>query len=206
MSGAEKTAPNAREKAVGEEIATRLTAFDRHRQDLLDLLRKDSGPKTEPFDEDNAWRVIRFIAWIYLRREAKLRQEKAGMPNAQRVELLRRLEDALGKARREASEAMKVVRGHWFEAWAEANGNPDFTAPTIYRVEEEFERTVACLKALEEAAHQAAGTVRRKRGRPPGTTVVPPDFILNLESVYRNITKGNAGAGSGPFSRFVWNF
>ena len=86
MRDAEETAASAREKAVEKELATRLTAFNRHKKDLLDLLRKERGAKTEPFDKDNLWRELEFVAWIYLRREAELRQKKAGMPDARRVD------------------------------------------------------------------------------------------------------------------------
>ena len=109
-------------------------------------------------------------------------------------------------ARRMADEAMKTVRGHWFVEWAEANGNPDFTDPIIDRFGEEFDKRVAGLAGLETAAFRAAETVRGKSGRPPGTAVLPHDFIVSLESVYRNITKRNAGAGYGPFFRFVTEF
>ena len=126
------------------------------------------------------------------------------MPAGDRAKLLRQLGNALRDARRKADEAMKT--SHWFMEWAIANGNPDFTDGRIERYQDEFETRVARLKGLEEAAYQAAETVRKKRGRPPGTTVVPHDFILNLEHAYRNITKRNAGAGSGPFFRFVIEF
>jgi hypothetical protein len=110
----------------------------------------------------------------------------------------------LRAARRKADEAMKT--SHWFVEWAVANGNPDFTDGRIERYQDEFETRVARLKGLEEAAYQAAETVRKKSGRPPGTTALPHDFILSLESTYRNITEVNAGAGPGPFARFVEEF
>ena len=204
MSEAERETPSAEEKAVAAEIATHLTAFNRHRMGLLNTLRKVH--ETEPFDDDNTWHKLELNAWIYLRREAELRQEKARMSDADRVKLLVQLEDALSNARRQANKAMKTVRGHWFVEWAEAHGNPDFLDPIIERYQEEFEKRVAGLAVLETAAFRAAETVRKKRGRPPGTTVIPHDFILNLESVYRDITKRKAGAGYGPFFRFVTEF
>ena len=128
------------------------------------------------------------------------------MTAGHRAKLLRQLGNTLRDARRKADEAMKTVRGHWFVEWAEANGNPDFTHPIIVRYEEEFDKTVAGLAVLETAAFRAAETVRKKRGRPGGTTVLPHDVIIALESAYRDITKGNAGAGRGPFSQFVTKF
>ena len=206
MSDAKKTTPNARKKAVGAEIEARLTAFDEHKENLLDLLRKvhGRGPKTKPFDADKAWRSLRFSAFVYLQSEWEVSKKQTMTRAGDRAKLLRQLGSALRDARCKADEAMKT--GHWFLEWAIANGNPNFTDPRIELYQDEFETRVACLKGLEEAAYQAAETVRMKRGRPSGTTIVPHDFILNLESVYRNIAKRNAGAGSGPFFRFVTEF
>ena len=53
---------------------------------------------------------------------------------------------------------MKTVRGHWFVEWAEANGNPDFTDPIIYRFEEEFDKRVAGLGAWKQPP---SGLLRR---------------------------------------------
>ncbi len=207
MSDAKKTTPNARKKAVKAGIEARLTAFDRHEETFLDLLRKvQRSPKTKPFDSNGAWRSLRFLAFVYLQREWEVSQQQAMMPAGDRAKLLRQLGNALRDARCKADEAMKTVRGHWFVEWAEANGNPDFLDPIIDRFSEEFDKRVAGLAVLETAAFRAAETVRRKRGRPPGTTALPHDFILNLEKAYRNITKKKAGAGSGPFFRSVIEF
>ena len=133
-------------------------------------------------------------------------QKQAIMPAGDRAKLLRQLGNALRDARRKADEAMKTVRGHWFVAWAEANGNPDFSDPRIELYQDEFDTRVARLDGLEKAAHQAAETVRKKKGRPPGTAILPHDFIVSLESVYRDITQAKSGAGVGPFARFVKEF
>lgn len=211
MSDAERTAPNAREKAVEAAVAERLIGFEQHKQTLLDPLRKvyERGRKTEAFDANDAWQHLRFLAYVYFRRQAEVTQKQSMLPATARAKLLRQLGNALRDARCKADEAMKTVKGPWFVEWAETNGNPDFLDPRIEFYQDEFERRVAPLRGLEdleEAAYQAAEAVRKKPGRPPGTTVVPHDFILNLESAYRNITKRNAGAGSGPFFRFVTEF
>jgi hypothetical protein len=208
MSDAQDLAATAAAKAVEAEIAAHETNFERHKDELLDLLRKvyERSPKTKPFDANNAWRHLRFVAYVYFRREAEVSQKRARMPAGDRAKLLRQLGNALRDARRKADEAMKTVRGYWFVEWAEANGNPDFTDPIIVRFEEEFDKTVAGLAVLETAAFRAAETVRKKRGRPPGTAALPHNFIVSLESVYRDITKGNSGAGPGPFARFVKEF
>jgi hypothetical protein len=208
MSDAKKPAPTAGEKVVEAEIAAHLTAFERHRKELLDLLRDvyERRSQTKPFDENYSWRNLRFMAYAYLRRKAEVSQKRARMPAGDRAKLLRQLGNALRIGRRKADEAMKTVRGHWFVEWAEANGNPDFTDPIISRFEEEFEKRVADLVGLETAAFRAAETARNRDGRPPGTGVLPHDFIIPLASVYRDITKANSGAGDGPFAGFVWEF
>ena len=142
MSDAKKTPPNARKKAVGAEIAVRKTNFERHKEELLNPLRElhERSPKTKPFDENNAWRDLKVLAYVYLRNEAEVSQEHAMTPAGDRVKLLRQLGNALRDARCMADEAMKTVRGHWFVEWAEANGNPDFLDPIIDRFGEEFEK------------------------------------------------------------------
>jgi hypothetical protein len=208
MSDAKKPTPNAGKKVAESETAAHLIAFDRHRTKLLDPLREvyERSPKAKPFDANNAWKSLRFLAYIYLRGEAEVSQKQAMMPAGDRAKLLRQLGSALRAARRKADEAMKTVRGHWFVEWAEANGNPDFTSPIVDRFEEQFDKRVAGLAVLEIAAFRAADAVRKKKGRPPGTAVLPHDFIISLESTYREITKGKSGAGPGPFARFVEQF
>ncbi len=166
MSDAQELAPTAAEKAVEAEIAAHETNFERHKDKLLDLLRKvyERNPKTKSFDANNAWRHLRFMAYVYLRREAEVSQKQAMMTAGDRAKLLRQLGDILHDARCKADEAMKTVRGHWFVEWAEMNGNPDFTDPIIDRFEQEFDKTVAGLAVLETAAFRAAETVRKKRG------------------------------------------
>ena len=208
MSHAKKLAPAAGDKVVEAKIAAQLTAFEGHREELLDWLRDvyERRPQSKPFDENDSWQKVRFMAYAYLRRKAEISQKQSMMPTRDRVKLLRQLGRALHDARRKADEAMKTVCGHWFVEWAEMNGNPDFTDPIISRFEEEFEKRVTGLVGLETAAFRAAETARNRDGRRPGTGVLPHDFIIPLASVYRDITKGNPGAGDGPFAWFVMKF
>lgn len=206
MSDAEERVPTAGEKVIEAKIAAHLTEFDRHKKGLLDPLRKAYEPKTKPFDANTAWRHLRFIAYLYLRRETEVSQSLAMTPAGDRVKLLRQLARALRAAHRKADEVMKTVRGPWFVEWAETNGNPDFTDPIIGRFEKEFDKRVAGLAVLETAAFRAAETVRRKQGRPSGTAVLPHDVVISLEAAYRDITKVKPGAGPGPFARFVTEF
>jgi hypothetical protein len=128
------------------------------------------------------------------------------MPASDRVNLLTKLGDALRDARRTTDEALQTVGDDWFAGWAEQHGDPDFTDPQIERYHDEFQARIAHLKDLEATAYQAGKMIRRKRGRPPGTTNVPDGVILSSESAYRNSTETKAGAGRGPFERFVGQF
>ena len=64
MSDAEKPTPNAGKKAVEAEIAAHETNFKRHKEELLDMLRKvyERSPKAKPFDENKAWRHTQFFS------------------------------------------------------------------------------------------------------------------------------------------------
>ena len=61
------------------------------------------------------------------------------------------------------------------------------------RDDAEFERAIAVLAALEKVAFRAAETARKRRGRPGGTAVLPHDFIIALESTFRDITNRTGG-------------
>jgi hypothetical protein len=212
MSDPEELVLTAEEKANEVNIAACLAEFDLHRKALLGALRTqyERSAQTRLFDEDYAWRHIGFMAGVYLRNEADVGKRQAAIPNKDRISLLNQLEKASGNARRKVDEAMKVVRGPLFMAWCEANGNPDYTDPIIDRYDCWFDEAITDLRAglatLETVAFKAAETIRQAPGRPAGTTVLPQDFIFSLESVYRDITKRKAGAGPGPFSRFVQDF
>jgi len=215
-AGIEESAPDARAEAT-EAIEARLTAFDRHRDDLLSMLQKvhEHKPKTKSFDKNEAWRHLRFIAWGFFRDERSRDEQKAEVTANDRLERLRQLGKALGDARRKLDEAMHhAVRGGVYVEWCIAHGNPDFLDPIIDVFEREFDRVTSDvlggLAALETAAFCAADDVRqnqvRRPGRPGGTSLVRRSFILSLERVYRESTGKRAGAGAGPFAQFVKKF
>jgi hypothetical protein len=213
MSNSEEPAHDARAAAITATIEARLTTFDRHTGDLLAILQKvcERKPKTESFDKNKSWRHLRFMALVYLLEEASVEQKQMTVPAADRVELLHQLGNALGKARCKVDEAMQDdVRGRLFLAWCETHGDPDLTDPIMSLFDAEFDKVVAGvvagLAALETAAFRAAGQVRQRPGRPGGTSVLQHDFIISLESAYRDITGKPGGAGPGPFTQFVRKF
>jgi hypothetical protein len=114
----------------------RLAAFNKHKQELLGLLRKEyeRGPKLKPFDEEGAWRSLTGLAGFYFGRR---RQKRATTSAAQRVERLRDIAKVLGAARRLVDRTMQTdIGGDLFSAWWEVTGSehakPDGTFDPRY--------------------------------------------------------------------------
>jgi hypothetical protein len=204
-----ETVPGGRTDAVKAAIKVDLTAFDRHKEDLLTILRNDHerGPKAEPFDPNRSWRGLTSLAGTYLW-EGMARKEL--MPAAEQVARLRELGKVFGKARVMAYKAMQDEVGtalctSWWEGtseYAEAGGR---FVDLLY-INREFEPVVASLATLETAAIRAASNVRTGRGRPKGTAILPQGDIEALADGYRDWTGLKPGAGDGPFARFVCKF
>jgi hypothetical protein len=194
-----------------EQIEAHLAAFDRHKDDLLAILQKvcERRPKTE-FSKIKAWGKLRLMALVYLDQEASIERRRMGVPAADRMKLLLQLGNALGEARCKIVDAMQHdIRGRLFLEWCEAHGSTDLTE-SLDALEFDFDKMVGTvvegLAVLETAAIRAAEEERQSPGRPSGTSVLPHGFIVSLESVYRGITGKPAGAGPGPFARFVGKF
>jgi hypothetical protein len=199
--------PDTRAEAVKAAIGTSLTAFEKHKEALLGMLRDlhERGPKSEPFDADKTWHDLTLLAAIYFWR-GRVRQER--MPAADCIKRLRAIARALGRARRLADK-QDDVRGALFSAWYDDNVRYD-TVPTeplmLVRIEDEFDKVVAGLSAMETLAHRAADDLRKKGGRPKGAAVLQKDDIEGLAGVYRDSTSLIPGAGDGPFAKFVKKF
>lgn len=204
-----ESVPNSRRDVVKAAIEVGLTAFDRHQEALLTILRNDygCGPRTEPFDANRSWRGLTSLAGTYLWEE---RAKKELMPAAAQVARLRELEKIFGKARVMADKAMQDDVGaalctSWWEGtseYAEAGGR---FVDLLY-IDREFEKVVASLAALETAAIRAASNVPTGRGRPKGTAILPRGYIEALAVGYRDSTGLKPGAGYGPFAKFVCQF
>ena len=89
MSNAKKPTSNAKEKAVEAEIAAaKLTSNGTKKSFSMPCVKFTSvALKLCPLMLTSV-AASRIIAWIYYRSEAELRQEKARMPDAERVKLL----------------------------------------------------------------------------------------------------------------------
>jgi hypothetical protein len=210
-AGIEESAPDARAEAIEAAIEAGETAFDRHKDDLLDHLQKvcNRTPK-KSFDPDESWKSLRLMAWIYFRNEATVAQDRKAVPAADRVKLLRELGNALREARCKLEAASHHdLRGAWFVEWCVTHGDPDLLEFLEF-FENQFDKCVADVVAgladLETAASRASEGVRRKSGRPGGTSVLQHDFIINLEATYRHITGKPGRVGPGPFAQFVDKF
>ena len=92
---------DAKTDAIKEAIDGGLDAFERHKEELLDGLRR---VKRQPFDEDKAWRRLTSLAGQYVWRE----RVKQGITKpAARKKRLRGIANALERARDRISEAMQ---------------------------------------------------------------------------------------------------
>jgi len=176
-----------------------LTAFNRHKKTFLVILRKahKRGPKSKPFDANEAWRRLSHLAQLYFW-DAKIKQEAT--PTAVRVKRLRQLAKALGQTRSIIDETMPddisrdLVRACF--------GNDGSLDPM--QLADARKKAVESLATLETAANRAAREVRT-RGRPKGTGVLPPHYTVALAVLYRSRT-GSKPDDCGPFVHLVREF
>jgi hypothetical protein len=207
--------------AGSEKVRAGLACFDQHKEALLAILRKayERGPKTEPFDAENVWWHLSFLAADYfgrgtadgdalgVQRSGSIGTEKQeAISAADRKKRLLELGKALSRARALADKAMQDdFYIDLFSAWWETNGRHDIVPEiTAVHIVCQFDKVVAGLSALETAACCAANNVRT-RGRPSGAGVLPPSYILELASMYRQRTGLTPDTGE-PFAQLVRDF
>ena len=196
-------------------VAADLAAFERHKKALLENLRKvcERGHKSKPFDADKSWDHLTILAKSFFGR-AIIKQETMTILPARRVERLRDLAKALGRARSMVNKAMQDDVGRdLFDAWydisaASGIGSNGGGRPVPFFLADEFEEVVAGLTTLEKAARKAADRWRTKSGSREGSGRLPPRYIKKLERVYQNSTGRVPGerGGGGPFTQFVREF
>lgn len=130
-------------------------AFDRHEKTLLDILRKvhRGGPKSEPFDADEASNNLGNIAlWRF---EREIFKRKTVLP-ARRVERLRDLAKALGRARHEAHKAMQDdVGAALFWGWHAEAKEGLLEHLSSFSLKDKIEEIVARLAHLESRSAQS---------------------------------------------------
>lgn len=188
-----------------------LAAFYQHKNDLLNNLRElhGRGPKSEPFDEDKAWRALIRAAQWYCRRP-KIRQKTVSP--ARRVERLHDLAKALGRAHKMAHRALQDdVSTDLFRGWCAAANTSSaasgaLNADRLTRIAEEITEVVGSLATLEAAASRAARNVPTKPGPTRGTGMLTMHDMNALEGVYQRSTGLKPNIGPGPFAQFVEDF
>ncbi len=181
-------------------------AFDRHEKTLLDILRKvhAGGPKSEPFDADEAWNNLGNAALWRFQRE--ISKGETILP-ARRVERLRDLAKALERARHEAHKAMQNdVGAALFWGWHAEAKEGLLEHLSSFSLADKIEEIVARLAHLEAAARRAARDVTTKAGPPRGPGILPQEDIIALAGVYQSSTGKKPIMGAGPFAQFVEAF
>jgi hypothetical protein len=202
----QETVAASKADAIKEAIFASLDAFDQHKEELLDGLRRVT---CKPFDEDKAWRRLTFLAGHYFWRE-RVKQEIT--KPSDRKKRLRQIANALERACARISEAKQSDIGDdLYSAWLGEDPTP---TRFIVRNDDgslalvgnnDFEKAVAGLAELEAAARRAVGVVRTKDGRPKGDAVLPWGFIEVLATEYRETTGATPRANS-FFAEFVTRF
>jgi hypothetical protein len=187
-----------------ETYATEFAAFEQHKTALLDILRKayESGPKSEPFDEQLAWSdLIGAAIWLFGRKFDR----KPLLPARCRERLLD-FANVLKRAGKMADNAMQddvgidLFRGWWLEI-----KGGDLSRQAVDAVANEITDAVAKLAALEAAARRGAKAVIGRTGPPEGTTgLLRMHDILELRGLYQRST-GRQPKGR-PFVKFVEEF
>jgi hypothetical protein len=183
-------------------------AFERHMAVLLAILEEVRGRTAKPHGPDSR-SILKMCALSYYMDERPTR-----VPTADLIKPLFKLRKALREAR---STLEDVIKGNHFlylnlfSAWCDEQIDPDLQDEIIEdQLNAAFHKLAAAvdagMAALETAAFRAAGNLRKRPGRPSGTGILPPGFIIELESAYRYITGKPGGAGPGPFARFVRKF
>ncbi len=200
-------------------IAEQLAAFVQQKENLLAHLRDDhkQGPKSEPFDEDKAWRHLTYLAEAYFWRP--IRKQKTLLPS-QRVDRLDDLTKALGEARSLVNRAMKddvgfdLFRGCCLEAGISPEPPQGFSDHhdwqfCIMNQVKLIKEVATGLAALETAARRAtreARAVPKQVGVPRGRGVLPLDYTIGLAACYWRNTGVEPVIGPGRFAEFVEKF
>jgi hypothetical protein len=178
-------------------------AFERYRADLLAILEKVCGQNFDAEKCSLVFELFKLDPWVPAAGRTK------PLPTADYTKLLVKLRNSLREARQTVGEVMRnrVLHFRLFGAWCDEQIDRDLQDVIEVQLDHEFHKlakdVVAGLAALETAAFRAAEKRRKRPGRPRGTGILPPGFIIELESAYRYMTGKPGGAGPGPFARFV---
>jgi hypothetical protein len=190
-------------------VASDLATFGAHKAVLLAALLKvrKRGRGPIDFDAEQVWRDLARLADLYFWRE---RAQQQTIPNAALARRAGQLAKALDRARVLAKKD-HIINDLFSALYVETNGpyssaaNQDFENSAVSRALDELEKAMDGLLVLTTAARRVANT-RRPGGRPKGTSVLPPEYIVRLAILFRSSTGTRPGAGEGPFARFASAF
>lgn len=153
----EEPAPGSKVAAIIAEIEVRLAAFDDHKAKLLTLLHDayKRGPQSKSFDRDKVWSDFKFFTGQLLLQESA-KSVQLTMSPANRCKQLRKIADALSRARCAVDQSIKDDLGDelcrvW---WKKRGKSPEAQQPQQdpLNIEQEFKKAVENLAALEIAA------------------------------------------------------
>ena len=139
-------------------IDTGVFAFKKHKDNLLAVLLKawERGPKSQPFDKEEAWHRLTRVAWLYFWRK-RVNQETR--PAKDRSKRLSKIATILTKARRMFDDAKQdTLIDELYSAWCDLNISDDAVPDgplEIVRLPDEFDKVLAAFLALEAAALRA---------------------------------------------------
>ena len=189
-------------------IETNLARFDQHKKTIVNHLRKSQRANAKDFNREKWWGRLVALAEVYF-------LEKARPPPAKRKARLLKLARLLGQAKSLAEIVRQDAVGSEMisplfegilprEPALQLVPNKDGSIGAIYLGDPDFKALVSALSADEAAVLRAAHDLPTWRsGRSP---FLPPSFIRTLAMVYQESTGRKAGAGAGPFARFVIQF
>ena len=186
-----------------------LAAFEKHKKELLDGLRKvhEGRPKSEPFDEYSAWLDLKGAANWYFQRL----KQKPMLPG-RRVERLGDLAKTVGRAHDVVQKAMQddvghdLLRGWYDDADITPGSDPMDGLTNTTRFIDGIRGVLANLATLKAVASKAIRDVPRRAGAPRGTGILSLHDIQALQHVYRRNTGQLPILGHGPFAEFVQDF
>jgi hypothetical protein len=193
--------------ALKKAVEARLAVFERHKDTLLDHLRKSKhDPKSQPRDTTEWWPQLTRLAQLYFLQQLMT-------PTSERVARLHKLAKVLERALVLATKAAQDDLGC------------DYLLSTLFRgalprdpggmlVRDEggsfraeyfppLKQIVANLRFYQAAVLRAADDVPVVERKP---SILPQDYISILADVYRTSTGREPGAGHGPFTRFLMKF
>lgn len=175
--------------------------IEQHRPGVMALLCTARGGPLP--NDDEAWRDFRLYARAYV---ADRPSQNSGSAVALTVHSQRYAD--LGKALRRARELAEAALRDPILARGLAAAWPIKSAAQalLSSPEAELAGAVSAVAALQQCSEAAAQGSRRKRGRPIGSGNLTRFTVVDLMHLYQGATERKAGAGKGPFLKFVGLF